>query len=184
MSDELAVKIMKFLIGKRINKIDFSRGLGIIPSKFIVSLSDEDFHYELEIESNFRVIYNGVMLCCFEDIYSTIDGEIISKKVFNQQNDFELTYLFDSLRKANDIIANKRITSCKLFKFGDCLIGINRNIKLHIINDNHYNDSLIYRILDCNTKKIVQCKNKKEYLINSPLFEVFYRNKKIEIINK
>lgn len=181
MNSSLKKEVLDLIINKKIIKIGFSRGLGIIPSKFIIYL-DGNHKYNIEVESNFRIIDNKKLICCFEDLYMTMDKKIISKKMFNKQNDIEFTYLSTSLMLANSFCYNKQITKCKISSYGDISICLDNKIVLQALNDNQYDESIIFRIIDVENKKISKFCNGKEYEIYKNLYELVLKNGKAEIM--
>ena len=65
---------------------------------------------------------------------------------------------------------------------GDYNIYISRYLKIQIINDSHLFESVIFRILDLDSKQEYVAKNEKKYYIPITLFEVInYRNNTIVI---
>ncbi|MCF0108224.1 MAG: hypothetical protein HUJ59_04430 [Bacilli bacterium] len=174
-------QISNILLGNKIKNIEFSRGLGIIPSKFIIQFVNP-CEYCLEIESNFRIISNERIICCFEDLYLTKNKKLITEQKFSRQKHIESTFLSSSLDKANIICSGKKIINCDITSFGDLYIYLENQSFIHAINDNQYIDSIIFRVVDTKNKKTIQCENGKEYQIDNIKFEIKTKNGKVHLI--
>lgn len=161
-----------FLSGATINDIDVIRGLGIIPARLVINIEKNHHHYAIEAELNFRVIYKNKMILCFDDMFLDKENREISPNLFKKQKDLEYTLLNKNMITTRKKIVGKMIDRVRSSSFGDYTIYISRYLKIQIINDSHLIDSVIFRVLDLDSKQEYVAKNDKTYYIPISLFEV------------
>lgn len=172
-----------FLLGAKILDLRLVRGLGIVPARFELELFYDDNIYILETEVNFRVIYMNASLVCFDDLYLNKNYEEISLKKYRSQKNIENTLLFENIKKALKVIANKKIRKVKITEYGDVDIFVSRRTKIQIINDTHLNESCIFKIISKNELTTILTDNAKSFKVPKVLFEIINYNGIVKIIN-
>ncbi len=148
MTIEQILRIESLLVGKRIEKILFDRGLGLVPAWFTIVLSDEKHQmFYLEIEANFRILGPSEIILSFEDLFLDHFMNEISRRKYQSQKSIEKTYLEIALKRANELFSKKRISRAKLYQFGDLELICRKVGRFHIINDTHENEASVIRFL-------------------------------------
>ncbi len=156
MINEHITKIEKIFIGKKIEKISFQRGLGIVPAWFTITLIDENKKkLNLEIEANFRILGLTENILSFEDLFLDHSMHEISRRKYQSQKAIEKTYLEKTLLRANQIFDKRKIRWAKFYPYGDLELKCYKAGKIHIINDTHECDASLFRLIHIEDKNVL-----------------------------
>ncbi len=164
--------IRNFLIGKKVTNIQVIRGLGIIPTRFEIELCQNEEYHIIEVEANFRIIYNNNCLICFDDLYLKINYEEMSPQKYRKQKAIENTLLYSKIKQNYKKIIGKEVKNVNITYYGDVNIYLSNKLKIQIINDTHLNDSCIVRIICKNSFEEFITKNGKVLKIPKVIYEL------------
>ena len=154
-----------------INDLRLIRGLGIIPTRYEVEISRGDDVYIMSAEVNFRVLYRGKIILCFQDLFLDKSLNELTVRKYRAQKDIELTLAADNIERALKHIRGRRIKSIRVAKCGDVELCVGA-CRIQFLNDTHYRDWTILGIVSPKIKTQFTYANGEPYSLPTELLEV------------
>ena len=154
-----------------INGLRLIRGLGIIPARFEVEVSRGDDVYILSAEVDFRVLYRGEIILCFEDLFLDKNLNELTTRKYRAQKDIEFTLAADNIERTLKRIRGRRIKSIRIAKCGDVELCVGA-CRIQFLNNTHYRDLAILGIVSPKIMTQFTPPGGKSYSLPTELLEV------------
>lgn len=154
-----------------VNDLRLIRGLGIIPARFEVEVSRGDDVYILSAEVDFRVLYRGEIIVCFEDLFLDKNLNEITTRKYRAQKDIEFTLAADNIERTLKHIRGRRIKSIRIAKCGDVELCVGA-CRIQFLNNTHYRDLDILGIVSPKIMTQFTPASGKSYSLPTELLEV------------
>lgn len=158
---------MKSIKDMKLSKVDFIRGLGIVESRFVISFASETDKIDIEIETNFRIRNDKVVLLSYNDLYLDLKRNEMSIRKFRSQLNIEKSYLYSQIEVINKKLTGAKIIKMDFKKYGDIYISFDKEIVMEILNDTHLENATLYRIISTsnNLKDTYECQIENNTLV-------------------
>lgn len=154
-----------------VNDLRLIRGLGIIPARFEVEVSRGDDVYILSAEVDFRVLYRGEIILCFEDLFLDKNLNELTARKYRAQKDIEFTLAADNIERTLKRIRGRRIKSIRIAKCGDVELCVGA-CRIQFLNNTHYRDLAILEIVSPKIMTQFTPASGKSYSLPTELLEV------------
>ena len=165
------INLLNPLTGYTVNDLRLIRGLGIIPARFEVEVSRGDDVYILNAEVDFRVLYRGEIILCFEDLFLDKNLNEITTRKYRAQKDIEFTLAADNIARTLKHIRGRKIKSIRVAKCGDVELCVGA-CRIQFLNDTHYRDLAILGIVSPKIMTQFTYANGEPYSLPTELLEV------------
>ena len=165
------INLLNFLKEYTISDLRLIRGLGIIPARFEIEVSRGDDVYILSAEVDFRVLYRGEIIVCFEDLFLDKNLNELTVRKYRAQKDIEFTLAADNIERTLKHIRGRRIKSIRVAKCGDVELCVGA-CRIQFLNDTHYRDLAILGIVSPKIMTQFTPPGGKSYGLPTELLEV------------